>query len=503
MAVTPQAFQQMADELASARAQIIRISSDQDALRAQAQQAIAASEARTQALVASMSARDTGREANFDIVDFKVAKPDAFSGRRDESWKVWSRQFKTYCNVRKSGFKQALEWAEKFQGTMINDTTIDEMGWLHARTADTKLYDFLVLQCKQDALVIVEHYDGLGFEAWRQLARRFSPSGGQYELDMMNSLMNPKKASKLADLPGAILRFERDIRTYESRTGRAFPEEWESPTFLRILPDSHREELVRRFQMGTRDYATLSSNIKGFSQEAWFAGKGPNDMDLDTAELQENSFDFQGWAQQASFDEFVEYWEQQHQQDEDLDYLGARGGGRGGGRGGRGRGGPGRGRVPARSAAGGATDHSSKTCFWCGKKGHIAADCRTKQAGKPKTSAPAGRPMKSLEQQQQQQQDDYQEALMGDRQAGSIEFGCRSLELVCGICADGDDYVVDNFICVNNENLTVEDGFLVSREATSHPADEAGWSRTQATTTTTTTTSTIISPSICSTLTMS
>ena len=178
MAVTPQAFQQMAEELASARAQIIGISSDQDALRAQAQQAIAASEARTQALVASMSARDTGREANFDIVDFKVAKPDAFSGRRDESWKVWSRQFKTYCNVRKSGFKQALEWAEKFQGTMVNDTTIDEMGWPHACTADTKLYDVLVLQCKQDALVIVEHYDGLGFEAWRQLARRFSPSAG-------------------------------------------------------------------------------------------------------------------------------------------------------------------------------------------------------------------------------------------------------------------------------------------------------------------------------------
>ena len=64
-----------------------------------------------------------------------------------------------------------------------------------ARLADTKLYDFLILQCKGDALVIVEHYDGLGFEAWRQLARRFAPSGGQYELDMMNQLTNPKKAA--------------------------------------------------------------------------------------------------------------------------------------------------------------------------------------------------------------------------------------------------------------------------------------------------------------------
>ena len=117
----------------------------------------------------------------------------------------------------------------------------------------------MVLQCRGDALVIVEHYDGQGFESWRQLSRRFSPSGGQYELDMMSRLMSPKKATKLQELPGAILRFERDIRTYESRTGRRFPEEWKSPTFLRILPDCHREELVRRFQMGTRDCATLSS----------------------------------------------------------------------------------------------------------------------------------------------------------------------------------------------------------------------------------------------------
>ena len=254
---TPQAmFQQMSDELASTRAQILRISSDMDALRSGAQAAIAASEARSAALFAQMSAGNATREERFDIVDFKVVRPDCFYGKREESWKVWSRQFKTYCNVRKSGFKQALDWAEAFQGTCINESTIDDMQWPAARLADTKLYDFLILQCKGDALVIVEHYDGLGFEAWRQLARRFAPSGGQYELDMMNQLMNPKKAARLADLPGAILRFERDIRTYESRTGRQFPEEWKSPTFLRILPDSHREELVRRFQMGTRDYAT-------------------------------------------------------------------------------------------------------------------------------------------------------------------------------------------------------------------------------------------------------
>ena len=131
------------------------------------------------------------------------------------------------------------------------------------------------------------------------------PSGGQYELDMMARLMNPQKAARIADLPATILRFERDLQTYEARTGRAFPTEWKAPTFLRILPDSHREELVRRFQLGMRSYEDLVANVRGFSQEAWFSSKGPNDMDLDAAGYQKedeskNWKAVQEWVQTAS-----------------------------------------------------------------------------------------------------------------------------------------------------------------------------------------------------------
>ena len=80
------------------------------------------------------------------MVDFKVAKPELFHGKREESWKMWSRQFRTYCNVRKDGFKKALEWAEEYGGLVINDQSIDQIGWPSARLADTRLYDFLSLQ---------------------------------------------------------------------------------------------------------------------------------------------------------------------------------------------------------------------------------------------------------------------------------------------------------------------------------------------------------------------
>ena len=107
---------QMANELAVARAQIMRISAEQDNLRAQAQQAVAASEARLMVVIAQSQSRGGDREDKLDIVDFKTAQPEAFRGRREESWKSWSRTFKTYCNIKRQGFRQALEWAENFQG---------------------------------------------------------------------------------------------------------------------------------------------------------------------------------------------------------------------------------------------------------------------------------------------------------------------------------------------------------------------------------------------------
>ena len=199
--VTPQAFQQMEDELRLARQQIGELAQAQENLKAQAQAAITASEQRSAALIGQVRAatqQGSNPQDKIELVDFKVNKPTEFHGRREESWKAWSRQFKVYCNVRKDGFKRALEWAEQ-QSATIDTHLIDHMGWEFARAADSRLYDFLFLQCKSDALVLIERYDGMGFEAWRQLNLRCSPSGGQFELDMMNRLMKPHKASNISD----------------------------------------------------------------------------------------------------------------------------------------------------------------------------------------------------------------------------------------------------------------------------------------------------------------
>ena len=160
-------LQQLQNELAQARDQIMRQATALEQLRAQASAAITASEDRMKALIAAIPQSTTG-DGKFDIVDFKANAPNAFHGRREESWKKWSRKFRTYCNARREGFRAALTWAEQCP-VEINNSTIDQMGWDKARVADSKLYDFLLLNTQEDALIIVEHYEGMSFEAWRQL----------------------------------------------------------------------------------------------------------------------------------------------------------------------------------------------------------------------------------------------------------------------------------------------------------------------------------------------
>ena len=189
-------FQQMQNELKTARDQIAALAVAQDTLKQNAQDAIAASEARSAQLARQLAERATANAQStnerFDLVDFKVNKPEPFSGRRDESWKSRSRQFQTYCNVRKDGMKRALDWAEA-QTTKIDGNAVAGMGWALGEMANARLYDFLFLQCKGDAHVSVERHDGMGFEAWRQLARRYAPSSGRFEFDMMSRFMNPQK----------------------------------------------------------------------------------------------------------------------------------------------------------------------------------------------------------------------------------------------------------------------------------------------------------------------
>jgi hypothetical protein len=153
----------------------------------------------------------------FDLLDSKELKPVGTCGRATETFKPWAKKFKAFCNSKRSGFRAALEWAET-QTTPVLQAS--DVPWDQAEAAGPKLQEFLLQILDENALLLVDksEYAENGWESWRLLVQQYAPSGGAYELDSMMALMTVHQCKSLAELPGAVARFERDIDAYEKRT---------------------------------------------------------------------------------------------------------------------------------------------------------------------------------------------------------------------------------------------------------------------------------------------
>ena len=99
-----------------------------------------------------------------------------FAGKGSDNIKPWAKQLRNYCNFHKPGFRAALEWSES-QTDAIRAEHFSQMGWLPAAEANIDLYEFLLTVVSDEALVLVENYPDAGFEAWRQLIKRYNPTG--------------------------------------------------------------------------------------------------------------------------------------------------------------------------------------------------------------------------------------------------------------------------------------------------------------------------------------
>ena len=206
------------------------------------------------------------------LIDLKTYQPDTFGGTISELYKPWAKKAKAYCNAKCQGFRKAMEWAEARMMSIGSDpsSVLSQLNWEQAETADAKLYDFLCTITTGEALIIVEGTKDQGFDAWRLLHKRYAPTGGRHELERMTHLLHRKQCSSLAAVPAAADKLERDIRAYEDRGDVAFPEEWEIPLLLQMLPESHKKELEMKFTLGERKYEQMLANIVGFSNEYRF-----------------------------------------------------------------------------------------------------------------------------------------------------------------------------------------------------------------------------------------
>ena len=351
-----------------------------------------------------------GRDYKSKLINNRDMKCGVFTGK--EAYKPWAKKVKAYCNGLVSGFRAALDWAEK-QTNVIDQTEMSATNWQFINEADQELYDLLVMVTAEDALTIVELSANHGFEAWRTLFRRMDPVGEDYEFEAAESLMSRPRCKDIVELPAAIERWQRDMNAYQERTGEKMPERWSVPVLFRMIPDKNYNEVKLRWRQDPeKDITKFMAALMQWANDLKFdqrRQRGPKQMDVDhvEGERDEEGYTLEDWKEYTK------------ELEESVDWLG---------KGKRGRKGEGKG---GKSGKGG--------CFWCKEPGHTKANCskfaawkkakdeERKRKGLPPFKPGQKRSMDNVE------GEDY-EVMDGQESIGMLDA-----DYECGALGDGDE----------------------------------------------------------------
>ena len=253
-------------------------------------------------------AQDVQREARgsqWHLVDFKTITPEVFKAGANQSYNIWSKKIKAFCNAKLDGFRIALGWAER-TSEPITIEAIQGSDWAPCEVANGRLYDILVMFCANDPLAIVENYVGQGFEAWRNLARRYDPVGDIFTFDAMSSLMSRPRWRHIGELAITIERWYRDVLRYQSKTGGTLPDKWKLPIIFQMVPRKNDGEIKSRWQLSDdKDVNQFATDLIAYCSELKYeegGHKDPDAMDISALQREADAALERSWYRDNGYD---------------------------------------------------------------------------------------------------------------------------------------------------------------------------------------------------------
>ena len=280
------------------------------------------------------------------VVDVKqVGKPDLLKGSKDtiaREWPSWSFMFLTwFCSQFFVG-ERAMEWAKGEPNTIgLEEVTVKarEDGWNDLVRLNSQLQVALVSLCRDEALLIIRNSaKGSGLDAWRRLAREYEPNTEQSNLRLLKRVLQPRRVT-LDQLRATMETWERELREYVERTGEQLSDSEKRLTLLSMCPQAVEEHCS--FHSARLDsYPQLQDEIDAYLSIK-ISTTGAIPMDLDA--LSQNQP----------------------------------------------KGKPkGKGKTKGDAAVASTAASKKKTCFRCGREGHMKAECWSKTTVNGETLPP-------------------------------------------------------------------------------------------------------------------
>ena len=78
-----------------------------------------------------------------------------------------------------------------------------------------------------------------GLACWQKLVQHYDPTGGDNDIDRLNSFFSWPRAKKLADVEQTVESWEKAMKEYTDRVGESFPNRFKVNLLLRMLPVEH------------------------------------------------------------------------------------------------------------------------------------------------------------------------------------------------------------------------------------------------------------------------
>ena len=237
--------------LMQAVADLQRQLAEGDAVRVEMEQRIAMAETAAAAAVgvnepAERVAGGGGRRVGVDTRN--LGRPESFDGQ-DAKWRDWSIVFKSYAGLVNPFLADAMQRAERSEGTVWNEQ-IDQRP---VQEASRDLYHLLLHLTKGVALDrVINSGEGQGLEAWRSLTQRFDPKLRSRAAGLLLEFL---KWDFSGDLPNALESYERPLTVYQNSAGETLSDSLRIGVVLNRVTDG---ELASHLIMNAERLTTWS-----------------------------------------------------------------------------------------------------------------------------------------------------------------------------------------------------------------------------------------------------